>query len=501
VNLTTPTDDWAALDRALNELAATGNVEVREDGEWLAELANLHCELRHEGKNPLVHLWSEERNLTRRVLRVKERAEDRIVLEVRRFGRAKPGRLEFLRTDSSRPPGRITREQFRARFERILADRFPDAVIDSLTAAPDLEHSFSGSYVRGSMHEGSCAWAVLAAAPGEGAATIENILAFGILWLDWMRGRTTRHPIHGLRLFVPEGTSRFLRERLLALSSSGRIEIFELLESDASIRMVDAADVGNLESLLVPRRQVESALEAACESIARIRALLPGNADAIQLRVPSGTGEVSMSFRGMEFARCTNQGIFFGLGKATEKLTAENERTLERLLYQLDLHRNSMADDVNHYLYRAAPERWLESIVLEDPAELDAQLDPQHFYSQVPALAAGDRGVLDLLGITRKARLVVIELKASEDIQLPLQAVDYWLRVRRHQQEGNFQRFGYFAGVEIDPRPPLVWLVAPGLRFHSATDTLLKYLSSEIQVTRIGLSENWRRGLKIIFRQ
>jgi hypothetical protein len=62
-------------------------------------------------------------------------------------------------------------------------------------------------------------------------------------------------------------------------------------------------------------------------------------------------------------------------------------------------------------------------------------------------------------------------------------------------------RTGYFSEIEIDPKPPLVWLVAPGLRFHSATDILLKYLSPEIQMTRIELSENWRRGLKIIFRQ
>jgi hypothetical protein len=42
---------------------------------------------------------------------------------------------------------------------------------------------------------------------------------------------------------------------------------------------------------------------------------------------------------------------------------------------------------------------------------------------------------------------------------------------------------------------------SPGLRFHSATDTVLKYLSPGIQVTRRGLSENWRRGIKIIFPQ
>ncbi len=223
MRLNSPANDWVALDRALSDLAASGSVEVREDGEWLAELATLHFELRVERKSPLVHLWSDERNLTRRILRVKETTSDRIVLEVQRFGRAKPGRLEFLLTDSPRAAGRITHEQFRARFTRILAEKFPDAVVDSLTAAPDLENSFSGSYVRGIMYEGSHAWALLAAAPSEDAATIENILAFGILWLDWTRTRAERRAIEGLRLFVPQSTSQRLRERLLALSASTRV--------------------------------------------------------------------------------------------------------------------------------------------------------------------------------------------------------------------------------------------------------------------------------------
>ncbi|HXR10313.1 MAG TPA: hypothetical protein VN792_06020, partial [Candidatus Acidoferrales bacterium] len=57
-----------------------------------------------DGKNPLVHLWSAENNLTWRILRVREQSQDRIVLEVRRFGRAKPGRLEFLRRILLAPP-------------------------------------------------------------------------------------------------------------------------------------------------------------------------------------------------------------------------------------------------------------------------------------------------------------------------------------------------------------------------------------------------------------
>jgi hypothetical protein len=171
----------------------------------------------------------------------------------------------------------------------------------------------------------------------------------------------------------------------------------------------------------------------------------------------------------MEFARRTRDGIVFGLGKSFERLKPENESRLRKLTQDLDLYRSPLATDTDHRLFRAEPERWLEAVILTGPTKLDAMLDPNHFSSQVPALAGGDRGVLHLLDSTRQGRLVVIELKASEDIQMPLQAVDYWLRVRRHSRDEDFQRFGYFSGIAIDPRPPLVWLVAPAFRFHSAT--------------------------------
>ena len=100
--------------------------------------------------------------------------------------------------------------------------------------------------------------------------------------------------------------------------------------------------------------------------------MLPGNADAIHCRVPAAANEVALCFDGMQFARWTRRGTFFGLGNSTELLTTANERALERLLHQLDLHRSPLASDTNHALYRGAPERWLESIVLDDPAQLDA---------------------------------------------------------------------------------------------------------------------------------
>ena len=92
------------------------------------------------------------------------------------------------------------------------------------------------------MHEGSRAWALLAAAPSEDAAAVEGILAFGALCLDWSRNHVQRRAVEGLRLFVPQGTSRSLRERLLALSPVARTEIYEVRDTDAMVHKVDSAD-------------------------------------------------------------------------------------------------------------------------------------------------------------------------------------------------------------------------------------------------------------------
>ena len=96
-------------------------------------------------------MWSDGRNLTRRVIGVKEQSPERVIFEVQRLGRAKPSQLEFLRSDSDRPAARVSREQFRARFESLLADCFPDAKIGALSTAQDLKRSLSARYARGLM--------------------------------------------------------------------------------------------------------------------------------------------------------------------------------------------------------------------------------------------------------------------------------------------------------------------------------------------------------------
>ena len=131
---------------------------------------------------------------------------------------------------------------------------------------------------------------------------------------------------------------------------------------------------------------------------------------------------------------------------------------------------------------------------------VDASLLCDHVYGQVPAFAAGERGVIDLLAVDRSGRLAVIELKASADLHLPLQALDYWIRVKWHLDRGEFPARGYFPGVALRPDPPRLLLVSPALDFHPTTETVLSYFSPAVEVERIGVAVEWRKGLHVMFR-
>ncbi|MGA7928320.1 MAG: hypothetical protein WCA20_20300 [Candidatus Sulfotelmatobacter sp.] len=64
--------------------------------------------------------------------------------------------------------------------------------------------------------------------------------------------------------------------------------------------------------------------------------------------------------------------------------------------------------------------------------------------------------MIDGLAVTHAGRLAVVELKADEDIHLPLQGLDYWSRVEWHHARGEFPRFGYFEGREWSADKPLL---------------------------------------------
>ncbi|HEY2645468.1 MAG TPA: hypothetical protein VGI34_00755, partial [Candidatus Acidoferrales bacterium] len=197
----------ADLRRALDGLCAMGPPEVRENGEWLAGLDGLQYEVSTQGDAALLHLWTAQQSLVRRVLRVAQDSSGHVVLEVKRLGFSRPAQLEFVAGNAPRETSRVEREQFSARLRRTLTDYFPDETVESLATAADLRHSISGSYTRGIVRRGSEAYALLAASPNEDAATIDGILTFGLIWLQQARDRAKRYSVYGLRLFLPRGSS------------------------------------------------------------------------------------------------------------------------------------------------------------------------------------------------------------------------------------------------------------------------------------------------------
>lgn len=249
---------------------------------------------------------------------------------------------------------------------------------------------------------------------------------------------------------------------------------------------------------MLPRRESEALLAQARAEIEPIAACDP---HAISVHPSTTSREVVLRYRGLAFARWDDGRIVFGCNDMRKELTPVSRAAFERMMQNLGIYRHPLASDTRHPLYRAQAERWLESPVRNDITRVDSVLDSRFVYAQVFAGGGAEYGIIDVLTITRAGRLAILELKASEHIHLPLQAADYRLRVRRHLELGEFRNYGYFSGIEIQDAPPLVHLVAPALRFHPVTGTLVDALSPQIEVVRVGLTENWRRGIRVVMRE
>lgn len=486
------------LEASLREFAAAVPVEVRENGGRVAALANLSWEVRGTAEKPLLHLWSAEYHLTRRVLAITAYSEQRLTLAVERFGGRKPDKLEFVRVNFERSLRDTSRRAFCEQLRRILGEQFPDEIVDSLTISQDLEHSLSGSYARGILRRGSTEWAVLGVGAGESADTVENSLTFALLWLERARQSSRHGAIAGLRLILPKGGARVVAQRTRALHSQLALELYECDPLREVLEKLDPRAAGNIDSWIVPQREAQSLLERASAALDRIVALAP---QAMSVHPSVASGEVWLRFRGLAIARWDDGRVFFGTDEQREELSAASWSACQTLVADLEIYRHPLASDTRHKLYRAQAERWLEAMVREDVTRIDSQLDARFVYAQVFANAGGEHGILDLLCVTRSGRLAILELKATEHIHLALQAAGYCRHVQHHLERGDLSRYGYFPGIQLQANPPLVYLVAPALRFHPATDDLLRYLAPELEIVRVGLAERWRRGVRVVMRQ
>jgi hypothetical protein len=484
----------------LRKLDGATAVEVRENGCRVATIEDFHWELRGSPDKPMLAVHSELFNTTHRIVAISAESEGHVALSFERLGNARPGRIEFLRVDFTRPPREVAREDFRLRLARVLAERFPDEKLEApLVIGPDLQHSISGNYARGVMWSLSGRWALLAVPDSETPATSVNALTFGLLWLARVRETAREGYIIGLKLIVAKDAGKKIAHLAKALSSSIALEIFEYEPRSQSLLRIDPHSFVNRENWLVANRARQVLLDSAAGEIDPIVAIAP---KAIELHPDPHNSEIILRFRGLPFARWENHQVFFGEGGDPRKrLTPGNDAELKKLLRDFENYRHPLASNTRHPLYRAQPERWLETIVRSDVTRIDANLDQRFVYTQLFANSASERSILDIVTVTKSGRLAIIELKTSEHIHLPLQAAEYWLRIRQHLEQGDFANCGYFPQQELQKAPPLVYLVAPALRFHPTTGLLQRHLAQPMEVKCVGLAESWRRGVRVVMRR
>jgi hypothetical protein len=505
-------------------LAAHPAAALLEDGRVLFDMRLARYSITESHGRCLLQLWSEERNMIRTVVEIQPRAQSLRVM-TRRMGAPKPQALELVPNSDRRTPTArdSARRNYQRLLERVLTRAFIGSKVDGLRSAMDLEHSFGPAYIRGRLLRGAAAEAVIGVSQTESAATIDGILTLGVLWLDHCRQKSdARRHFGSLKVIVPKGTERTTAERMAWLNhAAADFQLFTLDERSEELAPVDVRDTGNQIVRLVHAFSPAAVLTRCQSGIDTILNLLPANANTrIELR-PRSAAEVGLTLHGLEFARVRHgsdahsfahqQQITFGAGANESPLTDETEDLCRELCARLfaSRHRDGTHKDP---LFRIQPERWLESEFRAGLSTLLPGLRGDQIYSQVPAFSAGDRGMLDLLALDHTGRLVVIELKADEDMHLPLQALDYWIRVRalnadRQRIAGTdrpvsaFEREGYFPKAEVSLEPPRLLLAAPALRIHPANLTVLRYLSPEVEWELIALSEHWRHELQIVFRK
>lgn len=469
-------------------LSSAGRPALFEPGEELLPVSGENFELEMRGSRLGLCAWDGVRQWNRRVAALVRGDAARVELLVERFG-GKPGPLYLVdldRREGADATRRSVRLVFRERFRLLLRRQLPDWTLAEISAEPDLEHTLSPSFPRAFLRRGQHGWAAIAAPPETAAA---EALSFGLIWLSYLRAREKRVAVEGLSIYVPAGAERAVALRLLCLNpEAARFQLFLYTPQD-HLAAVDPRDHGNFDTRLEPCRRPEPPPEAWAALFSA-----PG-VEAAAKR----DGRVSLRVRGLEFAEWDGAALRFGMKQRRAAEPAQLDEALA-LAAEIERVRAAGAGAREHPLYRQAPEAWLESMARADVRTLEPGLLPEPVYGQTPVFAGGERGVMDLLAADAGGRLTVIELKATQDLHLPLQALDYWLRVKWHLDRGEFTPAGYFPGVELRREPPRLLLVSPSLEFHPTTETILSYFSPSIPVERVGLAVEWRKGLRTVFR-
>jgi hypothetical protein len=428
----TPEQIAAAIESFLDDHT---DAAILEDGKVAFDLRTAKHSLSTEHNRCTLQLWNDERNIARRVVAVTERSGS-LRLDTLRFGQSQTKLLELVAHRERRTPS--SREANRTRYlrllERVLLRHFPEWKPDAFRTAMDLERSFGPAYARGTLVRGNQAWAVIAVNQQDTAATIDGILTLGILWLDYCREHAAGKRLYqGLKLIVPANCAQLTLSRMAWLNhDAAKFELYELDAATEELLERDPADQGNLRTRLVYHPDEAAAAERFSAAINQVMDIVPpGEACRVEQRLRH-TAELAFLLHGLEFARARisvaansfahTLELTFGSGAEETALTPATRDGIAAKLADLFERRKawlpavdfgsrgaptrrrigSAANNVAAHsrmnvaasenrralppaqdpLYRAQPERWLESVLRRDLASADAQPGACHLVSR-----------------------------------------------------------------------------------------------------------------------
>jgi hypothetical protein len=358
-----------------------------------------------------------------------------------------------------------TRRAFQVEIGRALCAHFGVRKIDRQILYSDRQHGIGGAYPRFLIGR----HAVVAVDPEESSAVVNAIMRAALLWRPLVR-----RPITAV---LPRGRHQTISARLRVMPDMR--DTIEWLQWDGS--SIHPLEDENVEPETYVHQYI---LPDLSSEVARICAIAPGILQA----VPHIAGKaISIRLRGIEVARLSEEGTTYPLGQPIEQVVKEVEE--------------ARRPGSRHPLARAHEERWLESNIIGAIRRLLPSIDVGHIYPQVPSFVGEERNIIDLLAVTADGRLVVIEIKASPDPDLPFQALDYWIAVERHRRSGDFVRKGYFAGCTLRDEPAMLVLVAPLLSYHKTSDRMIATLPAEIPLMEIGINQGWKLDIKVLRRK
>lgn len=431
---------------------------------------------------------------------------DKLILQASRRMGAETPTIELIPRAAASAVAATVRVARQARCERLahfLSSQFAELKLERATLSPGIRRGQPGRYARIVLRSKHQRIAVTASVATHLAGDADSFLAAALLWFVRASERMRRPYLEQLWLVLEDDLAKAVLSRIAFLKPS-MVRIIQALAIDEDWCELQPLQIPTQEDLWRRRlsRFPPHVEQVRSKSARRIVGIAPDAIDSVQSR----HGE-TLRYCGLPFARVRTllgvERVWFGLdGTSRRLLDDQTTHDWNNLLNDLRQHRSPTAPDHRHALYRNASEAWLESLLRRDISKLDPGLIVAPLYAQFRLTSSGRLGIrpIDLLALRRDGRLVVIELKVTEDREHVLQGVSYWQRVEAHRRRGNITRARLFGERVIRNEPPLVYLVAPTLRVHPAFTTLARLIAADIEIYRFDINEDWRAGVRVMRR-